>query len=154
MNDETDTAVRGNRLTRFLRLAWLVGWVGAGVLLLVGGTDTSETYFLMWPVWLALAPWLWPRLSFIGRGIFYGYSVMLCGMYVADLDFEFSAFDREEYFHALLFGSLAGLVIAVSRHGLGPDSPASERIVRTAFMTLALITLLLSWLHVSLPSVR
>jgi hypothetical protein len=113
----------------------------AGLLLLVGGTDTSETYFLLWPVWLALAPWLWPRLSFVGRGIFYGYSAMLCGMYAGNPNFRFDGFRQETCFEALLFGSLAGLIIAVSRHGLGPESPTSERILRTAAMTLALIAL-------------
>jgi hypothetical protein len=54
----------------------------------------------------------------------------------------------------LLFGSLAGVIIAVSRHGLGPDSPVSERILRTVLMTLALIVLLFCFLGLSAPAVR
>lgn len=154
MNDAIPATTHGNRLGRFRRIVSSAAWAVAGLLLLVGSTDARKTYFLMWPVWLALAPWVWPRLRFIGRGIFYGYTAALCGLYAADLHFEFYALDRENYFHTLLFGSLAGLIVAVSRHGLGPDSPVGERILRTALMTLALIGLLFCCSGAFLPAVR
>jgi len=141
MNEAIHAAPRGQRLARFFRIVWLMAWAVAGLLLLTFGTDTEKTHFLMWPVWLALAPWLWRRISFIGRGIIYGYSAMLCFVYAGNPNFEFDGFREESCFEALMFGSLAGLVIAVSRYGLRPDSPVSERILRTAAMTLALIAL-------------
>lgn len=95
------------------------------------------------PVWLALAPGVLPRLSFIGRSIIYGYIAMLCVAYIRDVNFNFDNFRRDEYFDLLVVGSLASLIVAVSRQGLGPDSPISERIFRTASMTLALFFLIL-----------
>ena len=123
MSQATDTdtiplTTYGSRHARIFRIVWLVAWVVAGLLLLVGGTDTSETYFLLWPVWLALAPWLWPRLSFIGRGIFYGYTAMLCVMFAGNPNFRFDGFRQETCFEALLFGSLTeGGVVRVTVDG-------------------------------------
>jgi hypothetical protein len=56
MNDANHPTTDEKRFSRLRRVVWLGAWVVAGLLLLVGGTDTSKTHFLLWPVWLALAP--------------------------------------------------------------------------------------------------
>jgi hypothetical protein len=67
MNDPIQSATYENRCSRLRRVIWLAAWVVAGVFLVVVSTYLSKAYYLMTPLWLALAPSVLPRLSFVGR---------------------------------------------------------------------------------------
>lgn len=128
-----------------MRRAWLPAWIVGGLLLFAVSFDFRKPYYMMAPLWLALTPGRLPRFSPVGRGLLSGYTLMLCFIYFDVTDFNFDIERCRVYFDLLVFGSLGGFIIAISRCGLGPESPVGERVFQTALMTLALAYLFSCW---------
>jgi membrane protein implicated in regulation of membrane protease activity len=125
MNASTQTTADASRYSRLRLVAWLVAWLVAGLVLVILSTHISKLFLMMVPLWLASTPGALTRFNFITCGILSGYAVMLGPTFIFVSSYPSTHYYRGSY-RMLIFGCLGGLVVAVSRRGLGPDSRTSS----------------------------